>query len=343
MSAILDSLTRMNEGWAIPRPATHDGQLTVFRLRCSVGFRVHPTVLNATVPQELGEFWQYVTAARLFEDVEYGQWGLVLLDPDQAVTMTEVFKHDRSEQHVPGDLVVGRFLGDQDLLLVRCDPGAGDFGRVLVMLPLDARSSWFRPAPNLTAFLEEYERAEGAKYWERGSRHHLYGGHEKDHRSRGFFQCQGRRAWRSWVRAPVAAGRAGRARDAERPARSGQDGSGESAAEKMGRAGGSVGAPLGGGRGSRPRARCWPGPGAAPTCCAAGRWRPGGGAGEGRGAESAFGPSDPSTARAHGGSEGGPVGTRRAERSARSRRAPAPPEPGPGLRHLQGRLLGGQG
>lgn len=29
---------------------------------------------------EIGELWSVIDAARLFEDVDYGQWGLVLLD-----------------------------------------------------------------------------------------------------------------------------------------------------------------------------------------------------------------------------------------------------------------------
>jgi hypothetical protein len=59
-----------------------------------------------------------------------------------------------------GDLVVGQFLGDQDLLI------ADDAGAVLVALPLDGRADWYRPARNIAAFLGQYVTANGAKFWE---------------------------------------------------------------------------------------------------------------------------------------------------------------------------------
>jgi hypothetical protein len=116
----------------------------------------------------LAEFWLFASSAKLFEDVDYGQWGLVLFGPDQAAIETRKFRDDRKNDCVAGDLIVGRFLGDQDLLLVRCDPDAFDFERVKIVLPLDIRTDWYDVAPNLGGFLEEYEREEGAKFWEHG-------------------------------------------------------------------------------------------------------------------------------------------------------------------------------
>ena len=91
-----------------------------------------------------------------------------MVSPEDAKEMTADFKLRRSGDYVPGDLVIGTFLGDSDLLVVRCDPDSPDFGHVMVALPLDPRRDWYRVAGNLETFLQEYERSEGAKFWEDG-------------------------------------------------------------------------------------------------------------------------------------------------------------------------------
>jgi hypothetical protein len=40
------------------------------------------------VPAELGEAWATSRQSRLFEDVDYGQWGLVLSSPAAAAQRT---------------------------------------------------------------------------------------------------------------------------------------------------------------------------------------------------------------------------------------------------------------
>lgn len=82
--------------------------------------------------------------------------------------MSEAFKLQRSRDDVPGDLVIGKFLGDSDLLVVRCAPDSPDFGHVMVALPIDLRKDWYRVAGNLERFFQEDERSERAKFWEDG-------------------------------------------------------------------------------------------------------------------------------------------------------------------------------
>jgi hypothetical protein len=96
----------------------------------------------------------------LFADVDYGQWGLRLLSPAASAAWTAKEREERSADFGLGDLVVGQFLGDQDLLI------ADDAGAVLVALPLDGRADWYRPARNIAAFLGQYVTANGAKFWE---------------------------------------------------------------------------------------------------------------------------------------------------------------------------------
>ncbi len=163
---IKDILQRLAVDWSTPRPATHRGQTTVFNFRCTV--KPGPTHGDAGVkpPPALADFWAQASSARLFEDATYGQWGLVLLPPEVAAKRSAEFQAQRPKDCIRGDLVLGEFLGDQDLLVVRCDPEAPDYGHVIVALPLDERADWDEVAVSLTDFLGQYERAEGAKYWE---------------------------------------------------------------------------------------------------------------------------------------------------------------------------------
>lgn len=163
---IKDTLARLAAKWTTPRSATHRGEPTVFMLRCQLEPGLASEDVGVAMPESLKEFWTEAGGARLFEDSDYGQWGLVLLPPEAAAKRTSELLEERGSQCRPGDLVVGEFHGDQDLLLVRCDPNSPDYGHVVVVLPLDDREDWDDVASSFGAFLEEYERAEGAKYWE---------------------------------------------------------------------------------------------------------------------------------------------------------------------------------
>jgi hypothetical protein len=116
-------------------------------------------------PRELRQFWTEVATARLFEDQEYGQWGLEILDPTRSLEVTARYGEERQRDSSHGDLVVGQFLGDSDLLIVRCDPVADDFGAVLVALPLDPRVDWDVAGSSFAVFLEKYVTSGGEKFW----------------------------------------------------------------------------------------------------------------------------------------------------------------------------------
>jgi hypothetical protein len=104
----------------------------------------------------------------LFQDIEYGQWGFVLWSPDQTMVRHRRFVQRRPREFVAGDLIVGEFLGDEDLLVVRGDPAREDFGTVLVALPMDPRAVWPRVAMSTLDFLMSFVDAKGEKYWESG-------------------------------------------------------------------------------------------------------------------------------------------------------------------------------
>ena len=122
--------------------------------------------LPCECPNDLREFWSVAETARLFEDQEYGQWGLEIFGPTQASEITNQCRSERQRDFLEDDLVIGKFLGDSDMLMVRCDPKADDFGSVLITLPLDPRSDWDHVGESFGEFLEKYAKSGGEKYWE---------------------------------------------------------------------------------------------------------------------------------------------------------------------------------
>ena len=95
-----------------------------------------------SLPLAITNLWNQTSELRLFEDVTYGQWGLILWSSDRVITEQEKRIAQRKEDFRPGDLIIGEFLGDADLLVLRCDTTASDFGNVLIALPLDSREEW---------------------------------------------------------------------------------------------------------------------------------------------------------------------------------------------------------
>jgi hypothetical protein len=162
---MLDILRRLAIDWATPRRPSGGG----FALRCWLDETPATGVVGVPIPAALAEFWRQARGARLFEDTTYGQWGLILFDPGEAAQNSEELQRIRSRDARRGDLIVGEFRGDSDLLLLRCDPDAPDFGSVMVALPIDQRVDWPTVAPDLTSFVQRFADSEGDKFWERAS------------------------------------------------------------------------------------------------------------------------------------------------------------------------------
>jgi hypothetical protein len=123
---------------------------------------------GSALSEDLLELWGVCREARLFEDVDHGQWGLVLLSPTASAARTAQERSARPSDLRPDDVVIGAFLGDQELVVVA--PSENGQRRVLIALPLDSRDDWFAAGPTLGVFLARYFDAVGEKYWEgRGS------------------------------------------------------------------------------------------------------------------------------------------------------------------------------
>lgn len=168
MTTIADALDRFR-----CRPIPHEGGLgNPFQLASKLA---EPATADEIKEpwgnRELGDaldLWSACREARLFEDVQYGQWGLLLLAPEASAVRTIQEREARPRDFRADDIVIGEFLGDQELVVLA--PSEAGSRRVLVALPLDRRADWFAAASSLNEFLVLYFDAVGNKYWERNMR-----------------------------------------------------------------------------------------------------------------------------------------------------------------------------
>jgi hypothetical protein len=165
MGAVAEVIKRFAE-WSEPRDGVVDNP---FRLACALETpaseaEISDAWMSEAVPSELLDLWLACRQARLFEDIDYGQWGLMLLSPSASAERTRLERKERPDDLRRDDVVIGEFLGDQDVLVLA--PSEGGQSRVLVALPLDGRSDWYPVASGIANFLDEYLASRGDKYWE---------------------------------------------------------------------------------------------------------------------------------------------------------------------------------
>lgn len=167
---IEEAICSMKEGWSEPRDYIAVCKIKPMAFVChfsqEAATQYDIAALDYVLPPALSQFWKIARSARLFHDCTYGQWGLDILIPSGAADETRRQRQQRQDDYDATDLVVGRFLGDSDLLVVRCNQAAPDFGTVLVALPLDPRNDWYLVAKSLDEFFTKYVEAKGDKYWE---------------------------------------------------------------------------------------------------------------------------------------------------------------------------------
>lgn len=165
----MEILNRLLVEWASPRVPRHLQQLLSKGLEMPMACSAIPAkkpVLVENLPEDLQYFWNAFESALLFVDVQYGQWGLRILDHETSNQRTRQFRRERPQDAVRGDRVIGEFIGDLEQLLIRGDTRHADFGTVQVALPAAPRHEFYRVADSFSSFLEKYAFYEGQKYWE---------------------------------------------------------------------------------------------------------------------------------------------------------------------------------
>ncbi len=123
------------------------------------------TRLNISLPEDLQELWQKCNGLRLFEDNTYGQSGLIIWSPQKILEKQQTLRR-HSNEFESEDLIIGEFLGDSDLLVVRCNPNSTDFGQIIIALPIDHREDWYYLPYSLPEFLQRFITNQGEKFWE---------------------------------------------------------------------------------------------------------------------------------------------------------------------------------
>ncbi len=166
--SVVETINHLLAEWASPRiPAYMQGRQVALEMPMSCSaVEAKKTVPAKDLPSDLAEFWNSFFSVTLFQDVNFGQWGLRLLDYEKSNQRTREFNRDRSRDAGRGDRIIGEFIGDLEQLLIRCDRSDDDFGHILVALPASPRHEFYKVADNFSSFLEEYRLHEGQKYWE---------------------------------------------------------------------------------------------------------------------------------------------------------------------------------
>jgi hypothetical protein len=127
------------------------------------------SALNVRLPQELIDLWKEAAGLKLFVDRNSGQWGMIIWSPEDVVPSNRKCKKwVRAEDLRQGDLIIGNFRGDTDMVLLRCDKSASDYGSVIIIDPLESREDWRIAATSLSLFLQKFFETKGEKYWEYG-------------------------------------------------------------------------------------------------------------------------------------------------------------------------------
>jgi hypothetical protein len=168
MSSVRQTIDLLKATWTQPGEAFHRGKECPFLLACTFALEPADDLSHLTIklPRDVSEFWQITRNAALFKDQQFGQWGMEILDPDRALRETSKQTSLRPKDFVDSDLVLARFYGDSDLVVIFCDQGNTDFGSVAIASPLDNRSEWTIAATSLGEFLNRLMLAQGDKYWE---------------------------------------------------------------------------------------------------------------------------------------------------------------------------------
>ena len=124
--------------------------------------------LGVEIPPDLVSLWNVCGGLTLYEDNMHFQWGLIVRAPPdpELFDLNKEYLEDVRECAQPGDLIFGRFRGDRERPLIRCDKSATDYGSIMIVDEMDIRPDWYKAAGSLEEFLVGFMDAHGEKYWE---------------------------------------------------------------------------------------------------------------------------------------------------------------------------------
>lgn len=169
MNSIEKTIGIIEKSWRTnPVLVKHNGYENPIPLRCllnPVSNEYLAKLKSLSLPPTFKEFHSFTNGAELFKDELYGQWGLKLYNIDELDHESNYHKNQRTQDFILGDIIVGEFYGDSDLLLLRADPKSTDFGYIYVVLPLDDRKDWYLVSRSFEEFLHQFVLHQGNKFW----------------------------------------------------------------------------------------------------------------------------------------------------------------------------------
>ncbi len=145
----------------------HRGEVSPFLLSCEYEQEVSncSQVKNISTDKTLIEFWSNIKWANLFVDKEFMQWGLEILPFEEALSLSRSFVNDRPVDFHTDDLIVGRFFGDSDVLVMENDFEQGA-SVLYVAGPIDKRDDWYKLNVKFSEFVTLVIQKQGDKFWE---------------------------------------------------------------------------------------------------------------------------------------------------------------------------------
>lgn len=111
------------------------------------------------IPNDLKSFYQRIGYAELFVDGMYGQSGIRIFNPYQALQATEIMKNEEGIELLKDELIIGNFIGDTDRILLSNN-------MITILLPIYTRQDWLHTCLTFDRFLEKVIVNKGEKYWE---------------------------------------------------------------------------------------------------------------------------------------------------------------------------------
>jgi len=114
-------------------------------------------------PDNLVELWRNASRLSIYEDVSYGQWGLILHDQSWSQQETKLYKNLYPDKISEYDLIFGEFLGDNEKVIISLKPA--DYGSIKIFQPIENREDWPLVASSMTEFLQNMLQNRGQKYW----------------------------------------------------------------------------------------------------------------------------------------------------------------------------------
>ncbi|MCU0405099.1 MAG: hypothetical protein MUE99_11185 [Chitinophagaceae bacterium] len=121
--------------------------------------RIKLEVFPFLLPNDLKVFYQNLGYAELFVDGMYGQSGIRLYNPYQALQATQMIELEEGIELLNNELIIGDFIGDSDRILL-------SENKVSIILPMYNREDWLHTGYSFEEFLAKILDCNGEKYWE---------------------------------------------------------------------------------------------------------------------------------------------------------------------------------